>query len=271
MTPSTPRAQRSHHEIGDLAQLIFDWPIRRAPRLSLPFFILMAVIAQAFIMMVFSIDYKIQQQPPPSSPRIYFVPEDSTVARQLTPWLEANDPAVFSPLHAAREGLPSRPRLNYRPSYEDPPPPLRPLAMEEQVISEPPGIPPTDMVASKKFKRSIGTMSVPKGVALSTLVQWEDDLAPRAAALKTAAPGSADSAPQYHPVSALQPSLYQLEVGEEGIPLHCILLESSGSSEADEEGRVWVMGRRLPATDRSSWGHVRIQWAVAPQPSQARP
>jgi hypothetical protein len=114
--PTLPIGPR---DIGELAHLLFEWPIRQAPRLALPLCILLAAVVQAGMMVVFSISYRTPVQNTSDAPQIYFLPADSAAARQLAPWLEGNDPAVFSPQHAAREALPPPPPLNYRPSPHD--------------------------------------------------------------------------------------------------------------------------------------------------------
>ncbi len=110
-------------EIEELAHLLFEWPIRQAPRLAFPFCIFVAAILQGGMIILFSITYQPPSERLPSDPQIYFLPTDSPFARQITPWLEANDPSVFSPQHATRAALPPPPPLAYRPSYEEPPPP----------------------------------------------------------------------------------------------------------------------------------------------------
>ena len=101
-------------DLGDLAHLLFEWPIRQAPRLALPGCILIAAIIQAGMIVLFSISYTTPSDSPPQSPQIYFLPPDSVAARQLAPWLEANDPAVFSPQYATLAALPAPPPLKYR-------------------------------------------------------------------------------------------------------------------------------------------------------------
>lgn len=272
MSPMSRRSTLSRRELEDLAQLIFEWPIRQAPRLSLPFFILIAVGAQSLIMVLFSIDYKTSREPLPAPPGIYFLPEDTPATRQLAPWLEANDPGIFSPIHAARAALPAPPPLSYKPSYEDPPPPLRTLAVESEGISEPTVIPlsePASGQRSARPKRPEEARPATHEEHVSTVARWEDDLAARTG--KTATSNRDLFSPPYLPDTAVQPSLYEVEVGAEGIPLHALLLESSGSVGVDEAGRVWILSRRFEPDARSIWGRVRIEWGVAQATKPAQP
>lgn len=260
MRVGVPRVPK---ELGDLAHLLFEWPMRQAPRLSLPLCILAAGVVQAGIMVIFSISYRVPSVPPPAAPQVYFLPAGSAAARQLAPWLEANDPAVFSPQLAARDALPPPPPLNYRPSYEEPPPPLRPLPEDPVIVPEPPAPP---------FSADMG----PKGASapalapsplLGTVIRWQDGLATRIPVAGT------DGVPPAPSTSrALQPSQYQVAIGAEGIPTECVLLDSSGDPASDEAGRAWIQARRFQCADATSWGRVIILWGpTKPAPSPASP
>jgi hypothetical protein len=259
--PLIPKVPLTPRELGELAQLAFEWPIRQAPRLMLPLCILVAGILQAMMMVLFSISYRIPSEKTPDVPRFYFLPPESAAARQLAPWLEANDPAAFSPLRAARAASPALPPLKYRPSYEEPPPALRTLRSEQRSPVEPP-LPPT----SSPLQRVIRGVASPavslvdaRASAVNSVVRWEDDLAERQLV--------EDAVPAPVPVvmtGTLRPAHYEVCVGTEGVPLHCVLMESSGDSVSDEAARVWIMARRFrPQSGESmSWGRVLVLWGV---------
>jgi hypothetical protein len=244
-------------ELGDLAHLLFEWPIRQAPRLALPFFILVAAVIQAAMIFLFSINYHQPAVKHTASAQIYFIPADSAVARRLDPWLEANDPAVFSPQMAARAALPSPPPLGYRPSYEEPPPPLRPLPAERPVEIRPP-IPATLPPPPHKSRVPLPA-SVTTGPPASTTVQWEDELQGR---IPTGGGIPVQAA------AAAGPSLYQVGIGAGGMPMHCVLLEGSGDAALDQAGRVWILARRFQPSENDVWGRVRILWG---SPSANKP
>ncbi len=250
-------------DLGELAHLLLDWPIRQAPRLALPACILLAAIVQSIIIILFSISYKTPSDTLPFSPQIYFLPTDSAAARKIAPWLEANDPSVFSPQYATRDALPAPPPLTYRPSYEEPPPPLLPLPREVSLIVEPPALPLMTGILKNHplgFKTSAASSpSSPEITTPQTLVRWQDALAARVP--RTPA-GSAASVPQTRNTSA-QPSLYEVEISAEGIPLHCVLLDSSGDPASDEAGNVWIHMQRFLPADQASWGRVLILWGTA--------
>jgi hypothetical protein len=261
MTPLHPvNGEQEHHhlpkdlkELGNLAHLLFEWPIRQAPRLALPGFILVAGIIQAATIGLFSISYKTPSESQPDSPQIYFIPPDSATARKLAPWLAANDPAIFSPQYDTRDAIPSPPPLKYRPSYEEPPPPLRPLPVETLLPLEPPALPEMANLLQKKTGRVIATASQPSQPLPPTLVRWKDDLAARPLQTTTVPPTPAGNA-------ALQPALYEVGVSPEGLPMHCVLLDSSGDPESDEAGSVWIHAQRFQPADKDSWGRVLLLW-----------
>ena len=265
--PMVPKIPLSPRELGEFAQLAFEWPIRQAPRLMLPLCILGAAILQTLMVVLFSISYRVPSEKIPEEPLFYFLPPDSKAALQLAPWLEANDPAVFSPLRAARTALPSLPPLKYRPSYEEPPPALLPLRSEPVSSIEPPLPPLTTPLqpVSQRLSHEAKTTASPTGGASgahpSTVVRWEDELSARRLV--------EDAAPSSVPVAmakAVQPALYEVGVGSEGMPLHCMLMESSGDPASDEAARVWIMTRRFQpqpkyqSVEAISWGRVLVLW-----------
>ncbi len=251
-------------DLGDLAELLFEWPIRQAPRLALPGCILIAAFIQASMIFLFSISYKNPSDIPPSSPQIYFLPTDSAAARKIAPWLEANDPAVFSPLYATQTALPAPPPLKYRPSYEEPPPPLRLLPAEPARSLLPPSLPLTPAMLQKSLSSRLPATSLAPATNAplpqqQTLVQWQDGLASRV--LLAQAANRMTTAPQPLAASA-QPALYEVGIGAEGMPMHCVLLDSSGDSASDEAGSVWIHAQRFSPSTQESWGRVLILWGT---------
>jgi hypothetical protein len=65
---SPPTVPIGPRDIGALAHLLFEWPIRQAPRLALPLCILLAAVVQAGMMVVFSISYRTPVQNTPAAP-----------------------------------------------------------------------------------------------------------------------------------------------------------------------------------------------------------
>lgn len=269
--PRLPRHPPTPRELGELAQLLFEWPIRRAPRLALPFFIVVAGLIQAVVIVLFSIHYGVPEEKAPPQPRFYFLPPDSPVARKIAPWLEAHDPSVFSPLRATERAVPAPPPLRYRPSYEDPPPPLRPLPSVEEPVSGPPDLPLAgEALRPAPMAMAPVPIAIPPPTPHVTLVSWLDSLA----SLRESDGGS--TTPPLLPwgVTISRPSAYQVAVSPEGIPISCVLTEPSGNPEADESGRVWILARRFNTADGIAWGRALIVWQNSPStpsPSPAKP
>ncbi len=268
MMPSLPRVPLTPRDLGGLAHLLFEWPIRQAPRLSLPLCILLAAIVQGFMIFLFSISYKAPSSPRPESPQVYFLPPDSKAANRLIPWLEANDPAVFSPQRAAGEALPAPPPLNYRPSYMEPPPPLRALPPEELPALQPPPLPVDAGVSGglvglgRKAVRAPAASSHAADPKAETVVHWEDDLSGRVLVTPELLHGLPNPSAFPHGRGAQEPSLYQVAVNEEGIPAHNVLIGTSGDATSDEAGRIWIQSARFQPSDHVTWGRVIIIWGA---------
>jgi len=276
--PRLPKVPTSPRELGELAQLLLEWPIRQSPRLALPLCILMAAVVQTAIVVIFSISYEAPSAKPALAPRFYFLPPDSACARQLRPWLDGNDPALFAPGRATASALPPPPPLQYRPSYEEPPPQLLPLPESVEQPVEPP-IPPASFTSPKSAGTAEGgalrrsspspiastPAPAPAPAAAPPRVRWLDELAARHPE------GSGATLPSLPPgMSGTRPSLYQVAVGPEGLPMHCTLTDSSGNAEVDESGRAWIMGSRFQPANTLSWGRVLIPWEAAEPKSQAK-
>jgi hypothetical protein len=268
--PRLPQHPPTPRELGELAQLLFEWPIRRAPRLALPFFIVVAGLIQAVVVVLFSIHYGVPGEQVPPQPRFYFLPPDSPVAQKIGPWLEAHDPSVFSPLRATERAVPAPPPLRYRPSYEDPPPPLRPLPALADAPSGPPDLP---LAGEASHPGAVPGAAVPTPARTPapdiTAVRWMDGLGTRLPADE----GAKSPPPSPRGSTIPRPSLYQVAVGPEGVPLSCVLTEASGHPGADESGRIWILARRFTPADGITWGRALLDWngAPAPSPSQANP
>lgn len=276
--PRLPKVPTSPRELGELAQLLFEWPIRQAPRLTLPLCILLAAVVQTAVVVIFSISYEAPAVKLALAPRFYFLPPDSASARQLAAWLDGNDPALFAPGRATASALPPPPPLKYRPSYDEPPPPLLPLPDKGGQQMEPP-FPPSPFSASmlsgtesegvlrKSFPspapvspNAMSAMSAKSAMSevAAPVVRWLDEL-------ETRRPVGTGGTPPLPPprMAATKPSLYQVSVGNEGIPMHCILTDSSGNTEADEAGRIWIMSCRFQPVGTPSWGRVLIPWEAS--------
>jgi hypothetical protein len=256
MTPF-PRHPPSPRELGELAQLLFEWPIRRAPRLALPICIVAAAVIQTGVVFLFSIRYETASETFRQAPVFYFLPPDSPIARRIGPWLEAHDPSVFSPLRATETAVPPPPPLTYRPSYEDPPPPLKGLPPEPEPPAEPPSLPFNGEVLRVAAATPPFLPARRPGNA-STGVRWLDGLQGRTLARESDTPPPAVSS------KVAVPSAYEVAVNADGIPLSCTLTQTSGDRDVDDSGRSWIVTRRFTPSDGISWGRVILVWNGVP-------
>ena len=267
--PRLPKLPHSPREFGELAQLLFEWPIRRAPRLTLPLCIVAAAIVQTGVVVLFSISYTEPSAKLPLAPRFYFLPADSAAARRLGPWLEAHDPAMFSPRRATAAAVPAPPPLTYRPSYEEPPPPLHPLPVAKEEAIEPPLMPVVPPVMPKGL-RSPAAPVTPPAVSPKTAVRWMDDLAARELIDPLTPPPRPSNISGTSPVT-LQPTQYQVGIGPEGIPRSCVTINPSGDPASDEAGRMWILSQRFRPAGSTSWGRTLILWAAETPQDPAKP
>ena len=131
---------------------------------------------------------------------------------------------------------------------------LRALPDEPPVVMQPPALPLTG--AMKANSPVFGNLTnAPAAIFRTTIVQWKDALACRIPADGVTAPPSPAS-------TGVMPALYQVGIAPEGIPLHCVQLESSGDSASDEAARIWIMAQRFQPSEAESWGRVLVLWGT---------
>jgi hypothetical protein len=121
-------------------------------------------------------------------------------------------------------------------------------------VITPPSLPLTGVKPAKSVSTG-STARVSKSIPVATTVQWKDALAGRTSSdqeTPAPAPSSADA----------RPALYQVGISPEGIPLHCVQLESSGDPASDEAAHIWIMARRFQPAARESWGRVLVLWGT---------
>ena len=71
------------------------------------------------------------------------------------------------------------------------------------------------------------------------------------------------------PEKVATPSVYEVAVGRDGIPLSCVLTETSGDEETDANGRRWILSRRFTPSDAISWGRAILLWNGVPVPAES--
>jgi hypothetical protein len=135
------------------------------------------------------------------------------------------------------------------------------LPSPNKILAEPPMPEQRTSLIPKRRMEGSGDSAVSPSAPVKTVVHWQDDLEHRSLRSPTPPPQAA--------VPLAQPALYEVGVSAEGLPMHSVLLESSGDPASDERGSVWINSQRFEPSARLSWGRVLILWgapADAPSP-----
>ncbi|MBM3856608.1 MAG: hypothetical protein FJ390_01435 [Verrucomicrobia bacterium] len=233
---------------------LFNSPIKNAPRLALPFFILLAALFHLSTIYLFKIVYAPSHLSKPVPAQVFFLAPNSPSSQQISCWLKSNDPSIFSPLktiQAARLPIPSS---IYDPKPASPA--LRPLPISQKDLAAD-LLPPTDQAALPSFV-SPNTTAIPaasiKPIQQKTTIQLSDPLSARiAGALGTPLLPSEATLP-------LPPTKLTLNIDAEGIPRHVIVSQSCGNAAADEVASRWAMTLSFTKTDHETWGTLLVIW-----------
>ena len=246
--------------VSDVTNLLFEWPIKKAPRLALPFFIFLAVLLHFSTIYIFNIVYESPHASKIKTAQVFFLLPDSQASQQIAVWLQANDPAVFSPLKTIQHNHPKIPESIYQLSQ--PTPSLHPLPDSHEDILTP-LLPPTDELVLPKISLSPLNPSATKEVisptiiSTTTTVKLLEPLAHRAptpiADLGYPSLPSGVSSPT-------QPTMLTVNIDSLGIPRHIIITQSSQNEAADEAATEWLMKRRFAPAKEETWGPLLIYW-----------
>lgn len=246
---------------SNLSRLLFEWPIKKAPRLALPLFILLAALFHLSTIYLFNIVYQPPHVSKPIAAQVYFLLPGSPSSQQLAPWLDANDPSIFSPLKTVQLTRPKIEAAIYEPLQ--PPAPLRTLPPREEKKLELP-LPPTNETALPQnilLKKSSSSLTKLMRAAPEqeqiTVVELSGDLLQRAPIMPATLgypelPSTIDA--------PLPPTKLTLNIDEMGIPRHVIVLHSSGNSAADEAATHWLMTRQFAPAAHETWGNLQVIW-----------
>lgn len=240
-----------------LTLLLFEWPLKTAPRLALPLFIFLAAFLHLSTIYLFNIAYEVPRGNKSMAAQVFFLLPTSTASQQLAPWLEANDPAIFSPLKIVQANRPKIPSSIYQLSQ--PAPVLRPLppAEADKMDSL---LPPAHEIVTPSFFSSdhssteqTTALSIPKITTVCLL----DTLATRAPQ-----PPAVLGYPSLPPTitTPLAPTLLKANVDAAGIPRHVMILQSSGNDTADEAATHWFMTTHFAPANEETWGTLLIFW-----------
>ncbi len=251
------------HEIrvSDVTRLLFEWPIKKAPRLTLPLFIFLAVLLHLSAVYFFNIVYEPLHVRKITTAQVYFLIPKSQASQQIAPWLQANDPAIFSPLETIQKNEPKRSNVIYQLSPSIPVLHHLPPCKEESTA---PLLPPTDecllpresLVLQDASSRS-QVLPLKSTLSRTTRIQLQANLV-----VRIPEPASVLG----HPILPLsssipaQPTLLTVNIDAMGIPRHVIITQSSQNEEADEVATHWLMTRHFAPSNEATWGNILIFW-----------
>ena len=259
---SCKRPIKTHEiRVSDVTRLLFEWPIKKAPRLTLPLFIFLAVLFHLSAVYFFNIVYKPLRVRKITTAQVYFLIPKSQASQQIAPWLHANDPAIFSPLETIQKNEPKRSNAIYQRSPSIPVLHHLPPSKEETTA---PLLTPTDecflpresLVLKDDFSRA-QVLQSKSTLSRTTRIQLQANLA-----VRMPEPASVLG----HPILPLsssipaQPTLLTVNIDAMGIPHHVIITQSSYNEEADEVATHWLMTRHFAPANEATWGHILIFW-----------
>ncbi|MFZ4115444.1 MAG: hypothetical protein ACOYK6_01825 [Chthoniobacterales bacterium] len=248
------------HDI--LAKLLFEWPIKTAPRIALPLFIVFAALLHLSTVYFFNIVYEPPHVSKSIAAQVFFLVPNSPASQQLAPWLQANDPAIFSPLKTVRTNQPKIPASIYQ--LNQPPPILHPLPPHEAGKMQS-LLPPIDelvlpsMPLSTWDGASIETTPSSSPINKTTTIRLLENSAERAPTpLSTLGHPSLPSGIN----TPLHPTILTVNIDPSGIPHHVLMTQSSGNEAADESAIHWLITRHFVPAAKETWGRVLIFWGT---------
>lgn len=259
-TIATKKIQGHDICVSNVTRLLFEWPIKKAPRLALPLFILLALLLHLSTIYFFKIVYEPLNTRKITTAQVFFLLPNSPASQKLAPWLEANDPAIFSPLQTIQKNTPQVPKTIYQLSQPTPLLHSLPDCKDDPIT---PLLPPTDeFILPKTFlppqnpasrKQPLTSTLISK----TTKVYLLDNLAQR-----TLIPISNIDHPALSPHSSIpsQPTLLTVNIDSTGIVRHVIITQSSQDDAADETATHWLMKSHFAPTGEETWGKMLIYW-----------
>ena len=245
----------------NFASLLFEWPIKKAPRLALPLFILLAVLLHLSTIYLFDIVYQAPRVSKPVAAQVLFLLPGSPASQQLTVWLQANDPAIFSPLRTLQIN-----RLKITPDIYQPAqisPALHPLPSLAEETLKPPFLPTneTALPSSFFFNTSVPTPLPITSITRTTTIRLMEDLLSR---MPTTSSSLGYPILPSEITTPLSPTTLRGSIDTMGIPRHVMIVQSSGNNAADEAATHWFMTRRFSPANHETWGSLLIFWGSEP-------
>ncbi len=228
--------------------------MKQAPRLALPFFILLAALFHLSTIYLFNIVYQPSHVSKPVPAQILFLLPNSSMSQQMSSWLRANDPSIFSPLKTVQQTRPPLSSSIYEPGPVSLP--LRPLpALEKKDPTD--LLPPPDEITLPSSLLVDNTSSAPvvtPSIQQATTIQLLDPLSTRSAGKL----GTPSLPPEVN--LPLPPTKLTLNIDAEGTPRHVIVAQSCGNPAADEAASRWAMSSHFASADHETWGNLLVVW-----------
>ncbi|MBX9578175.1 MAG: hypothetical protein K2W97_06845 [Chthoniobacterales bacterium] len=238
----------------NLSTLLFEWPMKQAPRLALPFFILLAALFHLSTIYLFNIVYQPSHVSKPVPAQVLFLSPNAPSSQQISSWLKSNDPSIFSPLKTVQQT-----RTPLSSSIYEPGPaslPVRPLpALEKKDPTD--LLPPPNEITLPPSLRIDNTSSasiVTPFIQQATTIQLLDALSTRSAGKL----GTPSLPPEVN--LPLPPTTLTLNIDAEGIPRHVIVSQSCGNTAADETASSWAISAHFAPADHETWGSLLVIW-----------
>lgn len=233
---------------------LFNSPIKNAPRLALPFFIVLAAFLHLSTIYLFKIVYQPSHVSKPVPAQVFFLSPNSPSSQQIASWLKSNDPSIFSPLKTVQATRPALPSSIYDPqltSLSLHPLPLLPKNSAADLL------PPTNEIglpySTTDHPVSTAAVKIP-AVQNLTIIKPCEELSMRATRFL-----GAPTLPKELNTS-LPPTQLTLNVDPEGTPRHVIVSQSSGNAAADEAASRWAMTLHFEKAEHETWGTLLVLW-----------
>jgi hypothetical protein len=195
---------------------------------------------------------------------VLFLLPHSASSLQLSSWLKANDPSIFSPLKTVQETRPPLASSIYEPGATALP--LRSLPKQEKKESTdllPPANEPALPSLLLQEKASMPAAATAP-FEQKTVVKLLDPLSTRISGTLGAPSLPAEA------ILPLPPTKLRLNIDTEGTPHHVILLQSCGHLAADEAASRWAMSSHFAPADHESWGDMLIIWGMGSSTNKNR-
>jgi TonB family protein len=222
--------------------------------------------------------FKIDPIPPtigaPSQPRVSLVSSESSAGTDLNAWFEIFDPSMIALPSSKPEPRTLHPIEHQAETFPDlpHPPVLIPFRVTLPTLNL--SLPPLPQRAETSIARRLETLrpmplEVETPPPLSgTEVQLDRPLSQRDVTRRTALP-------QPQTTLALAPTILRLAVNAEGIPVHALILESSGDSAVDRLALENLKNWRFKPLENDSeqsgfqWSRATVFWDTQPLSGEA--